>query len=59
MKILLCLYLFVLTRYESLVGTIAKKFSGKRKRTITTEEYESSPVSMVNKRRKGFLKPSD
>ena len=56
------LTMFLFYRYESFVGTVAKKFSTKRKRTSVGVSFESdSPSSSQpsKKAKRDFMKPSD
>lgn len=49
-------------RYESLVGTVAKKFSTKRKRSSLGASFEAESPSIqqpAKKAKREFLKPRD
>ncbi|XP_054889567.1 M-phase phosphoprotein 6 [Poeciliopsis prolifica] len=46
-------------RYESLVGTMKKKFAKKRERAAMDEDEVNQNVVVKNSKKKAFLKPQD
>jgi len=53
---------FLVYRYESLVGTVAKKFSTKRKRSSVGASFEGESPSthhLSKKTKREFVKPGD
>lgn len=44
-------------RYESVVGTIAKKFKNKRKRQETSEDEVEEVETIEARAKRGFVKP--
>ena len=56
------LTMFLFYRYESFVGTVAKKFSTKRKRSSVGDSFESDSPSVnqpSKKTKREFMKPRD
>ena len=54
--------MFLFYRYESFVGTVAKKFSTKRKRSSVEASFESDTPSKnqpSKKAKREFMKPRD
>lgn len=54
--------MFLFYRYESFVGTVAKKFSTKRKRSSVQASFESDSPSTnqpSKKAKREFMKPRD
>lgn len=51
------LSVFCFTRYESVVGTIAKKFKNKRKLPETSEDEVEEVETIEARAKRGFIKP--
>lgn len=52
-------FFFIIFRYESLIGSIKKKFAKKRHRAVEAEEDLNQNQNVEAKSKRVFLKPQD